>query len=283
MSDARPFLKWAGGKTKLLPELLARVPSFFDTYYEPFLGGGTLFFALQAQSFRPRFKAVLSDVNPDLVRSYIAVRDEVDKVVRLLKKHRLMHEKHGAIHYQVVRNLDSNHMSGADCAARMIYLNKTCFNGLWRVNKSGRFNVPMGKFKSPPTICDEDNLRVCSAALANTEILCCPFHHQLIPDHIERGAFVYLDPPYVPLSETSNFSSYTKEGFGQSDQLSLSHAVRNLKDKRVPFLLSNSGSAEVRKLYKNFKIEEVLMRRNINSKAGSRGPVVEYLISGGDR
>jgi len=269
--EARPFLRWAGGKTKLLPELLSRVPATFKTYYEPFLGGGALFFALQPK------KAVLSDANPDLVRTYLAVRDDVEKVVYLLQEHARLHEKHGIDHYIAVRAVCSYSMEDFSCAARMIYLNKTCFNGLWRVNKSGQFNVPMGKFKNPPTICDEENLHACSRALSDVEICCSDFKASC--EGIEREDFAYLDPPYVPLSKMSDFTSYTKEGFGSKDQETLAETVRKLDAQGAHFLLSNAGSPKVKELYTGFKIDEVFMRRNINSKANSRGHVVEYLVS----
>lgn len=276
MNDPKPFLRWAGGKTKLLPELLARVPATFKTYHEPFLGGGALFFAL------PTTKAVLSDLNPTLVRTYIAVRDEVEEVIRLLRNHAHAHKKHGLNHYLAVRAICSDLIEDEACAARMIYLNKTCFNGLWRVNKSGQFNVPMGKFKTPPTICDEENLHACSRALRDVEIYCLDFKQLLL--NVKRDDFVYFDSPYVPLSKMSDsdqrsFTSYTKEGFGPKDQAALAEVVRQIDAQGTRFLLSNAGSPVVRKLYDGFKIEEVLMRRNINSKADSRGSVVEYLIS----
>lgn len=273
MADPKPFLRWAGGKTKLLPELLAHVPASIQTYYEPFLGGGALFFAL-----RPK-KAVLSDINPDLVQAYISVRDDVERLLSILKMHAREHTKRGKDYYLKVRALNTTHLSSVEWAARAIYLNKTCFNGLWRVNKKGIFNVPLGKFKTPPKICDEENLLACSEALKGAEIYSCSFD-KLIPASCQKGDFVYLDPPYVPLSKMSDFTAYSKEGFGSADQLSLSIAVKEIKKKKVDFILSNAGCPEVKELYKDFKIEEVLMRRNINSKADLRGHVVEYLVSG---
>lgn len=278
MSSPHPFLKWAGGKTKLLPELLKRVPTKFDTYHEPFLGGGALFFALQS-SPSIKFKgSVLSDINPDLARTYIAVRDEVDGVVKALRDHARNHVKFGKEHYLCVRALDSDFLSEVDCAARMIYLNKTCFNGLWRVNKKRQFNVPMGKFKKMPTICDEDNLIACSGALHGVTILYVGFEVPLLHS-VGKKDFVYLDPPYVPLSEMSDFTSYAKEGFGPAEQKALALAVEKLDVRGTQFLLSNAGCPKVKELYKGYKIEEVSMRRNINSKAASRGAIVEYLVS----
>jgi len=273
---ARPFLKWVGGKQRLVPELLARVPAGFERYHEPFLGGGALFFAL-----RPK-NAILSDINPDLVRTYRAVRDEVEGVIRLLRTFVLDRDREGCLaHYLKVRKLVSTTLADHYCAARMIYLNKTCFNGLWRVNKKGEFNVPMGRSKSPPTICDEDNLRACSRALRGVEILNAGFEN-VLGRRLGKSDFVYLDPPYVPVNVggTKSFTAYAKEGFGPEDQERLAEIVRVLRNKKhARVLLSNAGSKKVEELYEDFRIEKVGMRRNINCKSGDRGEVLEYLIS----
>jgi DNA adenine methylase len=269
---ARPFLKWAGGKTRLLPELRKRVPSSYGTYYEPFLGGGSMFFDLAPA------RAVLSDANLDLVRTYIAVRDDVDGLIDRLLAHARDHALSGKDHYTMVRFLDPRRMTDVNCGARMIYLNKTCFNGLWRVNKSGLFNVPMGKFKTPPTICDEDNLRLCSAALKGKVIDYLRWEE--IEQRVDYGDFVYFDPPYVPVSTTANFTGYTKDRFGPDDQKRLAHLAIRLHRNGAHVLVSNSGTPEVADLYgKGFKISTVRMRRNINCSAGKRGEVNEYLIS----
>lgn len=274
--EARPFLRWAGGKQRLLPELLARAPEKFGCYHEPFLGGGALFFTLRPE------RAVLSDVNPDLVYTYTAVRDNVERVILLLQELVAAREKQGYLaHYLKVRKQKRSSLTECAIAARMIYLNKTCFNGLWRVNKKGEFNVPMGKSKSPPTICDAENLRACSAALQDVKIVCASFE-LLIYREMAPGDFVYLDPPYVPVNveRTKSFTAYTKEGFGPEDQKKLVKVIGILKDeKRANVLLSNAGSKRVRDLYEGFKIEEVGMRRNINCKGGKRDEVLESLIS----
>ena len=271
---ARPFLKWAGGKAKLALELLKRVPSSYGVYREPFLGGGALFFALA-----PR-RAVLSDINPSLYVTYRAVQAEVESVIAFLKALEKGHVKWGPDHYLQIRALDEAKVSdGAALAARMIYLNKTCFNGLWRVNKKGKFNVPMGKFASLPTICDEVNLRACSIALQGADIVLGDFRETL--NRARKNDFVYLDPPYVPMSNTANFTAYTKEGFGMSDQQDLAVLTNFAVDKGVHVLLSNAGNSTVTNLYPKtrFKIEEVGMKRNINCVGEGRGSVVEYLIT----
>ena len=274
--QARPFLKWAGGKRKLLPELLERIPEKFECYHEPFLGGGSLFFALGPK------KAILSDVNPDLVYTYTAVRDNVERVILLLRELVAARETQGhLVHYLKVRKQQRSSLTECAIAARMIYLNKTCFNGLWRVNKKGEFNVPIGKSKSPPTICDEENLRACSTALQGTKILCASFE-TVVWREMGRGDFVYFDPPYVPVNVggTKSFTAYTKEGFGPTEQKKLAGIMGVLKNaKHANVLLSNAGSEKVRDLYAGFKIEEVGMRRNINCKGGERDEVLEYLIS----
>ena len=271
---ARPFLKWVGGKQKLLPELLVRAPKKFARYHEPFLGGGALFFALQPK------RAVLSDINPDLVYTYRALRDNPERVILLLKDLINEREKRGhLVHYLKVRKKKMSELTECAIAARTIYLNKTCFNGLWRVNKKGEFNVPIGKSKSPPTICDEENLLNCSTALQNVEICRRDFRGSM--EEIDSGDFAYLDPPYVPLSATSDFTSYAREGFGPVDQADLARLALEAKRRGATILLSNSGCEVVEKLYADplFTLTPVDARRNVNCDGGKRSAVREYLIS----
>lgn len=269
----RPLVKWAGGKTKLLPELLKRVPKTYGTYHEPFLGGGALFFALKPK------KAILCEANTELVRTYIAVRNEVEQVIGLLRQHQLDHLKSGKVNFQDVRDLDSSVMSDVGCAARLIYLNKTCFNGLYRLNQKGRFNTPIGKFARPPVICDEDNLRACSAVLQNADIRCLDYRESAVS--ICVGDFVYWDPPYLPTSKTSDFTAYTTAGFGPTDHLRLAAIAGDLKKRGADVLVSNAGLPIVRSMYSlaGLKIEKVASRRSINCKTDKRGPVKEYVMS----
>ena len=260
----KPFLKWVGGKRQLLPELLARVPRGFDTYFEPFLGGGALFFSLLPE------KAVLSDTNERLVRTYRAVRDNVDELIAELATY-----PHDRVFFEELRRIDVDALDDTQVAAWMIYLNKTGFNGLYRVNKSGGFNVPFGRYKNP-RICDPDRLFLASEALQRAEILHASFSE--VTKLAKPGDFVYFDPPYVPLSETSSFTSYTKDGFGISEQRHLRNIAENLKAREVDVLLSNSSAGAVFDLYENFEIEEVYATRAINSKASARGKVAEVLI-----
>ena len=261
---AAPFLKWVGGKTSLLPELLRHVPARYRRYHEPFVGGGALFFAVA-----PR-RAVLSDNNGELVHCYRQVRDDVHGVLDALARH--VYER---THYQNVRALDPFHLSPAERAARFIYLNKTCFNGLWRVNRAGRFNVPIGRY-SNPRFYDPGALIAASSALARTDLLHAPFEQALAK--AAPGDFVYLDPPYDPVSATSSFASYTADGFTWDDQKRLARACIALNRRGVRFLLSNSATDRVRELYRGFEHRLVRAPRFINSKAESRGRVDELLV-----
>jgi len=265
---ARPFLKWCGGKTQLLPKLLAHVPAKFETYREPFLGGGALFFALRP----PR--AVLSDSNRELVTTYQAIRDNVETVILNLRN---LAKNHDAELFDGIRsgNVDFSHPTRV--AARMIYLNKTCFNGLHRVNASGKFNVPLGKFKTPPTICDEENLRACAAALARAFIE--PWDFRTAIEAAESGDFIYADPPYLPSSTTSDFVSYTAEGFGMEDHGDLARALVSAGARRAQVLLSSSDTPTSRQIYAGLKQEQVRARRNISSKGDGRGAVGELLCT----
>jgi DNA adenine methylase len=261
----RPFLKWAGGKRQLLPSLLRLAPRDTRTYFEPFVGGGALFFAL-----RPK-RAVLADVNKRLIRTYRGVKSDVEEVIRQLKGFKYTPE-----FFYRVREMDIDAGTDADVAAWFIYLNRTGFNGLYRVNRDNRFNVPFGRYVNP-TICDEDTLRACSAALANAELLVDDF--AAIVENAGRGDFVYFDPPYVPLSATSSFTSYTSQGFDNGEQERLRDTARKLKKRGARVLLSNSSAPFVRALYaEGFDIAEVSATRLVNSKASARGAIVELLI-----
>ena len=261
-------MKWAGGKRQLLPEIGKHVSAdFAGRYFEPFLGGGAVFFDLMA-TMAPR--SYLGDVNAELIETYRAVRDNVDGVIAALRSHARQHseEHYYAVRAQAVR-------APTSVAARMIYLNRTCFNGLYRVNKAGGFNVPIGRYENP-TICDEDNLRACARVLRFAELLCADFASVLAV--ARAGDLVYLDPPYVPVSDTGNFTAFTAGGFGAADQERLVGVARRLKETGVTVLLSNADLPAVRALYAGFEMRAVSARRNINSKGGKRGAVGELLI-----
>ena len=274
---ARPFVKWAGGKTQLLAELLAAAPVQIETYYEPFLGGGALFFALQAQG---RFKrAVLSDSNEELINAYIHVRDHVEKLIHALgvheRKYRSREAEARAEYFYTIRGKRLTCDLGG--AANLIFLNKTCFNGLYRVNSSGGFNVPHGRYANP-MICDEQNLRAASEALSTVELRVGDFAEAAA--EAGTGDFVYFDPPYVPLSTTANFTSYTSQAFHLADQQRLAKTAESLAFQGAAVALSNSGHPDVAQLYAEagFALETVNATRAINSNGARRGAVREYLI-----
>lgn len=269
-----PFLKWAGGKRQILPSLMQRTPDLSKArYHEPFVGGGALFFALREGGRLSRKGARLSDINPELVNSYQVVRDHVGPLIRALRRH-----KNEESHYYEVRALDPKELDPVQRAARLIYLNKTCFNGLFRENRHGHFNVPFGRY-ADPRFCAEDNLRAASAALQGVEIELQPF--EAIAHTAKPGDFVYFDPPYMPVSRTSSFTRYSGPGFGEQAQIRLALLSASLAERGVNVLLSNSVAPLVQQLYQGFLIEEVRASRSINSKTDRRGKVSELLISAG--
>lgn len=266
---ARPFLKYVGGKARLVPELLKWVPSSYTAYHECFLGGGALFFAL-----RPKH-AILSDANERLIKTYLGVRDHVENVIGMLIDYYIVNFlAHGKAFYDHVRGACPDHLGPPGVAAWFIFLNKTGFNGIYRVNKSGRFNVPMGRYKNP-TICDAENLRACSVALQGVEIYHRDFRQGTLP---VEGHFFYYDSPYFPVSATSNFTAYTAEGFTADDQLALRDLALYLKQAGAHVLLSNSTAA--RELYADplFEIREVRRGGGINSDITKRDAVAELII-----
>jgi DNA adenine methylase len=255
-----------GGKGQLLSQIWPLLPARFERYFEPFLGGGAMFFAL-----RPR-RAFLSDVNEELIDCYTAVRDQVDEVIRALREHRYERE-----HYYEVRALDPADLPIPERAARTIFLNRTGFNGLYRVNRSGKFNVPFGRYTNP-SICDERNLRACSEALAGAELRVRDFTHATVPSR--RNDLVYFDPPYVPVSATASFTAYSAAGFNAADQARLAHIFEKLARRGVTTLLSNADVPALRALYEPFPTRRVLASRNINVHATKRGKVGEVVVLG---
>lgn len=267
---AEPILKWAGSKRRLLPELLARVPRSFGRYFEPFVGGGAFFFGLAPE------RAILGDLNGDLVKTYNAVAVDPSAVVRRLQRHA---RRHSPEHYYNVRDQWRRRTSWsvARAAGAFIYLNKTCFNGLWRVNRAGHFNCPMGRYDKP-AICQPEVLRAAHVALQRAELRAGDFRTSIAD--AEPGDFIYLDPPYVPLSATANFTSYSTNGFGFDDHRALADAARRLVARGCHVMVSNSDTAFVRELYKGFRIDRVKCGRSINSDATKRGDVDELTIWG---
>lgn len=263
IENASPFLKWVGGKTQLLPDLLCRIPAHFNTYIEPFVGGGALFFALQPT------KAVLADSNPELINCYIVVRDRVDDLIATLRDYPYSEEFYYKLRAEVPEDAVLR-------AARLIYLNRTCYNGLYRVNKQGQFNVPFGRYTNP-VICDAERLRRASYALRNAELRCANYQETL-QTYAMPGDFIYIDPPYHPVSIYSDFKRYTAEFFYAEDQQRLALTVKDLGKQGGYLLVSNSYCDFILDIYKGCTIVEVSARRNINKDPQKRGEVKEVLI-----
>ena len=262
----RPFLKWAGGKGKLIQQYIPYFPKSFKSYYEPFLGGGAIFFYLNPHS------AVLTDINPELVNAYRCVRDKVEELISVLEEHQLRHCKD--YYYQVRQDQCTTNI---EKAARLIYLNKTCFNGLYRENSKGEFNVPIGKYKNPK-ICNPALLRSVSVALQNAQITVRAFE-EILEYASNWDDFVYFDPPYYPLSPTSNFTAYSRYSFSQDDQRRLKYVFAELAERGVKVMLSNSDCEFIRELYRDFNISSITASRLINSNGTKRGKITEVLIT----
>lgn len=263
---AKPFIKWAGGKSQLIPQMSTWFPprDQINRYFEPFLGGGAVFFYLQHS------KSHLSDTNKNLVEMYDVVKNNVEDLIKALKKH-----KNERDYFYEVRSQKPADLSPIERAARLIFLNKTCFNGLYRENSKGEFNVPFGRYKNP-TICDEAGLRSASLALQNARISHQEFHSVL--SQAEANDFIYFDPPYQPLNKTSSFTSYTAGGFGEAEQRELANVFSELANRGCYVMLSNSDTPLIKELYKDFFIHEIQAGRAINSKANGRGKITELLV-----
>ena len=315
---ARPFLKWAGGKGQLLSQYEPFFPRTWNTYHEPFLGGGAVFFHLAHRvsvaeqhrvsvaeqhrvsvaeqqgipkdsvrvarsrqrcgaTSRQRCGAttgsrhfVLSDINPELVNVYRCVRDHVEALIALLSHHQAHHSPN---HYYTIRA--ARFEDPVQRAARLLYLNKTCFNGLYRENSRGEFNVPLGRYRNP-RICDAENLRAAARVLQGVEIAVQPFWQVL--ERAKPGDFVYLDPPYYPLSASSSFTAYSRFTFGKAEQIHLREVFGTLADRGVQVLLSNSDCPFVRELYRDYPIQTISASRAINAQGHKRGPITEVLV-----
>lgn len=267
-SEIYPIVKWVGGKRQLMFELIKNMPKSYNRYFEPFIGGGALFFELQPE------QAYISDMNDELINLYSIVRDNVYELIDDLSKHEVSKE-----YFLEIRNIDRTEkyaeLSDVERASRFIYLNRTCFNGMYRVNSQGQFNVPFGHYKNPRII-DENNLLNCSELLKKTEIKCADFSEILTK--VQKGDFVYFDPPYVPLNETSSFTSYTKDGFDIDMQFKLRDVCDELDSMSVKFMLSNSDTKLVNELYANYEIKKVFASRQINANADGRGKITEVLV-----
>lgn len=269
---AKPVLKWAGGKTQLLPQLTRLIPCTQGTYYEPFIGGGAAFFSFAGK--RRFSRAVINDFNPELTNLYRVLRDHLDELINGLEQLLLIPDWNTKEHFLDVRASEPPDVIGK--AVRMVYLNKTAFNGLHRVNKAGKFNVPFGRYENP-RLYDLANLRDCSRELQGVEIRAGDFEEALLD--ARAGDVVYLDPPYVPISSTANFTTYAGK-FGPDEQARLADLCRQLVCRGVYCVQSNSDSPVTRKLYEGFQIRTVQARRSVNADATKRGKINELVILG---
>ncbi|MEZ3503517.1 MAG: DNA adenine methylase [Lachnospiraceae bacterium] len=267
-----PIVKWVGGKRQLLPEIMPLINKKCSTYVEPFVGGGAVFFELQPK------KAIINDYNSELVNVYTVVRDHSEELIEELEKH---NRYNNGEYFYMIRALDRSEaydtMSDTEKAARIIYLNKTCYNGLYRVNSAGQFNSPYGKYKNP-NIVNEDSIRAMSRYLQSNKITIRQGDYKEVLKGLRRGAFVYLDPPYMPISLSSSFTGYTENGFSYAQQVTLKEECDKLRKKGISFLQSNSDCPEIRDLYREYEIRTVQAKRRINSKGNKRGEINEVLI-----
>ena len=274
---ASPFLKWAGGKSRLVPAVAEAVAGLSaGRYFEPFLGGGAMFFGLRERGAIAT--ATLNDLNPELIEAYTLVRDQSPEVIRGLRQLEeeylaATHEGRATIYYRVRSSAPEAPLARA---VRLIFLNKTCFNGLYRVNRSGQFNVPHGRY-SRPRICPETAIQASAEALGQSRLLCADFTD--VCGAAAAGDLVYLDPPYQPISATSSFTAYTELSFGMADQARLAQTVREMTRRGVHVVLSNSAHPMLEELYRGYHIRRVKMARAINSVGGGREPIDELLIT----
>src|SRR5690554_3939711 len=267
-----PFVKWVGGKRQLMPTILEHLPKGIRsyTYIEPFIGGGAVLFSLQPQN------AIINDFNEELINVYSIIKYQLQELIEDLKKH-----KNEPDYFYEIRALDRNegfkNLSSVQRASRLIYLNKTCYNGLYRVNNAGEFNAPFGRYKNP-NIINEPTLKAVHKYLNKNNIVIKSGDYTKALTEANDKTFVYLDPPYHPISESSNFTGYIQGGWNISDQIRLKEVCDELTQKGVKFLLSNSSATVIQDLYKNYNITRVKANRSVNSVGSSRGEVDELLI-----
>lgn len=266
-----PVVKWVGGKRQLLDDLTPLFPKEITSYCEPFLGGGAVLFKLQPNT------AFVNDINSDLIQMYEVIRDDVEGLIAALSEHPNEEE-----HFYSVRDWDRDSkqyqkLSNVQKAARVIYLNKTCYNGLFRVNNAGKFNTPFGHYKNP-NIVNAPTLRAVSTYFQQAKITFYNTDYAAVLSEVPHGTFVYLDPPYDPVSDTSNFTGYTKGGFDRNEQIRLRECCDELNRRGIKFMLSNSATEFIMDQYGAYKITVVKAKRAINSNAAKRGQVDEVVV-----
>ena len=271
----KPFVKWAGGKRQLIPILNENLPPSIGTYFEPFLGGGALLFHILLE--RNGQRCGISDLNSDLVLAYTTIRDKTEELIGSLKTHSKNYQKNSKSYYYSIR--DTNPRSAVEKTSRLLFLNRTCFNGLYRVNKKGKFNVPLGRYTNP-NIVNEENIRSVGQVLQSRQISikCCDF--EVVLDDAKKHDLVYFDPPYQPVSDTANFTSYTNKSFTYEDLKRLAKLCLKLDSKGCNVMLSNSNSQEVADMFtdKQWKIKKIAANRSINSNSKKRTGHFELLI-----
>ncbi len=266
-----PVVKWVGGKRQILDKIQKYVPKSITTYYEPFVGGGAVLFDIQPN------KAVVNDINSELINLYQIIKDNVEDLIQDLKKH-----KNEEDYFYQVRELDRDKaryslLTPIERASRIIFLNKTCYNGLFRVNRAGEFNTPFGNYKNP-NIVNEETLKAVSKYFNKANITFFNKDYEEVLKGARKGAFVYLDPPYDPVSDTASFTGYDKGGFDRGEQVRLKRTCDTLNEKGIKFLLSNSATDFIFELYKGYKIETIQAKRAINSDPNKRGEIDEVLV-----
>ena len=273
--EPKPFVKWAGGKRQLLTELEKNFPKKFGTYFEPFLGGGAVLFDLLAK--KPNLKCSVSDLNSDLVLAYVTIRDKLGRLIESLENHSKNYHKDSTGYYYEIRKQEPK--SQIEKVSRLLFLNKTCFNGLYRVNSKGKFNVPLGRYTNP-NIVNRENLTTVSKFLQSDKIkISCRDFESILKD-AKKGDFVYFDPPYQPVSDTANFTSYTHRDFTEDDLQRLADLANQLNSNGSHVLLSNSNTKIVKKIFssKKWKVKEIAVNRAINSNSQKRTGHKEVLI-----
>lgn len=277
LQKTKPFLKWVGGKTQLLNQYEKFIPKKFNHYFEPMVGGGALFFHLINKNHN--LQATIIDKNKELINAYNIIKTDVTKLINKLKKFDKSYKANSKDFYYSIREWDRSNgflkKTKIERAARTIFLNKTCFNGLYRVNKKEQFNTPIGRYKNP-TICNQKNLLKVNKILSKTTILNKDF--KIVLKLAKPDDFVYFDPPYYPLNSTSNFTCYNGDGFVQKEQKRLFETFKKLDKMGCKVMLSNSNTDFIRELYSDYNIKKVSAKRFINSKANKRGEIFELLI-----
>ena len=275
IADPKPFVKWVGGKRQLMQELENNFPKQFGTYYEPFLGGGAVMFNLLSKE--PKLSCNVSDFNSDLILAYVTIRDKLEKLIESLENHSKNYHKNSTEYYYEIRKQEPKQQ--IEKVSRLIFLNRTCFNGLYRVNKKGQFNVPLGRYTNP-NIINKENLVAVNKILQSQKIKISCRGFEAVLDDMKKGDLVYFDPPYQPISNTSNFTSYTHRDFTEDDLKRLVDLANQLNSKGCHVLLSNSNSKIVKDYFseKHWFISEIKANRAINSNSKKRTGHKEIII-----